>query len=100
MKNKDFLFNTIYLLFDFYRLSKVEVISYVIDYIHDLRETLGLPPCSALEEGLDCNMETVSSCDEADDYVHSTTTSTADPSSVAISQKDKPVQEVRTLGEE
>ncbi|CAL8110336.1 unnamed protein product [Orchesella dallaii] len=30
------------------RLSKLEVISNVIDYIHDLRQTLGLPPCSAV----------------------------------------------------
>ncbi|ODM88299.1 Protein extra-macrochaetae [Orchesella cincta] len=28
------------------KLSKLEVISNAIDYIHDLRQTLGLPPCS------------------------------------------------------
>ncbi len=40
-------------VFDFlHRLSKLEVISHVIDYIHDLRETLGLPPCQT-----DCDMD-------------------------------------------
>ncbi|CAL8110352.1 unnamed protein product [Orchesella dallaii] len=28
------------------KLSKLEVITYVIDYIRDLRQTLGLPPCN------------------------------------------------------
>ncbi|ODM94632.1 Protein extra-macrochaetae, partial [Orchesella cincta] len=29
------------------KLSKLEVISHVIDYIRDLRQTLGLPPCNS-----------------------------------------------------
>ncbi len=36
-----------------FRLSKVEVISYVIDYIQDLRETLGLPPSPTCQNGND-----------------------------------------------
>lgn len=40
----------------FCRLSKVEVISYVIDYIHELRETLGLAPCTAGDDDL-CHLE-------------------------------------------
>ncbi|CAL8068953.1 unnamed protein product [Orchesella dallaii] len=38
-------------------LSKLEVISNVIDYIHDLRETLGLQPCNAAVD-----MDSMSQC--------------------------------------
>lgn len=34
-----------------FRLTKLEVITHVIDYIRDLRQTLGLPPCIA-EQGV------------------------------------------------
>lgn len=61
-------------LYFFYRLPKAEVISHVIDYIHDLRETLGLPPCIKHQDNND------------DDYLMMTV-STAGTTGVPLSDR-------------
>jgi hypothetical protein len=66
--------------FYLHRLSKLEVITYVIDYIRDLRQTLGLPP-SATRFPLDMDpMEMMSSAISLN-VINTSDSSSSSPSS-------------------